>query len=214
MFIVWSLYDRAADSKLSYPFESRAERCFEVVWRFVALAAGSWMGASADRSSSMPPKQRRQAPSSSGTSSTSGLSPGLWTPPAPPSRSPGLSPFMAPTLPDGKMEPFDVDGMKLDSRKTTENSQPASPHGDEKAELKTQGPVDDTAGESATRDATSQPSNEGDTPGETSKPADARPSAPNRESSQKGLWGSQPKDAKPPRTGKQMPKRRWTVDQD
>jgi hypothetical protein len=41
VFIVWFLYDRAADSKLSYLFVSQAERCFEVVWRIVALAAGN-----------------------------------------------------------------------------------------------------------------------------------------------------------------------------
>lgn len=182
------------------------------------LTSAGWMGNSADRSSSMPPK-RLQASSSSATPSTPGLSSGLWTPPAPPARSPGLSPFMSPALPplpESGMKGADGDDMVLDFSNSPDRSRPSSSHGDEQAEKNSAAKVDGPADESNSADAEDkkEPAKEDTKPLGPPEPVDSVPPSITRGSSQKGLWGSQPKGATPERKIRHMPKRRWTVDQE
>ena len=186
-------------------------------------ASAGWMGSSADRASSMPPK-RQQAPTSAGTSSgtpsTPGLSAGLWTPPVGAARSPGLSPFMTPTsqprsdtkatlpeIPDGE-------DLVLDFSNLRDNSKAGRPRDDNDGETKLESEVDGASDESTMNPAEAQRSNGGTAASETLQPEAAVPPALQRGSSQKGLWASQPQGAVPTRAGKQIPKRRWTVDQD
>jgi hypothetical protein len=187
-----------------------------------ASSAG-WMGSSADRASSMPPK-RQQPPTSGGTSSgtpsTPGLSAGLWTPSAASTTSPGLSPFMTstsqprsdtkaklPEIPDGE-------DMVLDSSNLPDNSKASSSGGDKITKVALDTQVDGASDEDTTKTTEAQQSDEGARASDTLQPEAAVPPALQRGLSQKGLWGSQPRGAVPARTGKQMPKRRWTVNQD
>lgn len=180
------------------------------------LAAGGWMGTPADRSSSMPPK-RLQGSSSSATSSTPGLSSGLWTPSAPPSSSPGLSPYMSPALtalPESSMKGPGSDDMVLDFSNSSDHSRPSSSRGEPKAQQKTDVNVDGVANSSSDVDSKAILSDEYSDAVEQSESKDAVPPSLSQGLSQKGLWGSQPKGSTPARQGRQMPKRRWTVDQD
>lgn len=180
--------------------------------------AVGWMGSSADRSSSMPPK-RLQASSSGSTASTPGLSPGLWTPPAPASRSPGLSPYMSPALqplPQSKSTGSEADDMLLDSSNTIDDGGVLGSYAEKmnvtSAPAQTDGAVDKAAAES--EKVNDPPSNEDEELAALPKPAQPVPPPITRGLSGKGLWGSQPKGATPERKGRQTPKRRWTVDQD
>ena len=159
------------------------------------LTSGGWMGSSADRSSSMPPK-RLQASSSSATPSTPGLTTGLWTPPAPPSRSPGLSPFMSPALPplpESGMKGADGDDMVLDSSNSLDRSRPSSAHEDEQAEKTSTSKVDGTADESdsANAEAKQESAKEDTNRLEPAKPSDSVPPPAATGLSQKGVWGYQ-----------------------
>ena len=183
--------------------------------------ATGWMGTSADRSSSMPPN-RLQAPSSSGTSgtpSTPGLSPGLWTPPAPASRSPGLSPYMSPALqplPESKTLGPDGDDVAFDLSNTTDNSRTISSHAEKREVTSAPGQADGAVDQTNTEvDKESKaPANEDEKVAAQPKPTESVRPPITRGLSQKGLWGYQPKGATPERKGRQTPKRRWTVDQD
>ena len=182
------------------------------------LTSAGWMGSSADRSNSMPPK-RLQASSSSATPTTPGLSAGLWTPPAPPTGSPGLSPFMSPALPplsESGMKGAHGDDMVLDFSNSPDRSRPSSSHGESMVEKQPAIQVDGPADAHANTDTNVEEARtkHGEKAKEEPEPSNILPPPVTRGLSQTGLWGSQPKGATPERKSRQQPKRRWTVDQD
>ncbi|KAK3706635.1 hypothetical protein LTR37_012644 [Vermiconidia calcicola] len=179
----------------------------------------------ADRSNSMPPgDQMHPAPA---------VNTGLWTPPA--SRA-SASPILQPQRPTLLSSYSDnhaartaaatqpSDNLVLDFSNSPPESRPGTSYGPKEpsplagpAKTPEDGSMDEDEDVDATSEQQQRPKSsgsDGDIVGDLPSTADGVPQSLSRGLSQKALWGTKPSGARVERKGREMPKRRWTVDQD